>query len=279
MAADLVETGVSNHRLPRRRVALAGLLAFGAGGRSAFASPEALSGDERVMRIASLEWLPYVGQNMPENGLSVAIAAAAARQSSYSVRIDYFPWKRAMQVGLEDASYAGYFPAYYTEERARAAYFSAPIGSSTVGLAYLRDEPLHWERLADLKKMRIGVVAGFSNGAEFDAMMKSGELQVDTSPADGTNIRKLLAGHVRVAVVDRLVLRYLLLTDPELAAGRSRIAFHETPLAQLNLYVCFQKTPLGLQMQKDFDAGLKRIDIDRIENAYFQLLEAGKAVR
>lgn len=268
---------MSNHRLPRRRVALAGLLALGAGGPAAFAASETSPGDERIMRLASLEWPPYVGQGMPDNGLSVVIAAAAARPSSYSIHVDYFPWKRAMQVGLEDASYAGYFPAYYTEERARNAAFSAPMGSSTIGLAYLRDDPLRWEHLSDLRKLRIGVVAGYSNGAEFDALAKAGELLVDTSPSDNINIRKLLGGRVRAAVVDRIVLRYLLLTDPELAAGRARVAFHETPLAQLNLYVCFQKTPLGLQMQKDFDAGLKHVDIDRFENAYFQLLEAGRA--
>jgi polar amino acid transport system substrate-binding protein len=277
MAAGPAETGVSNHRLSGRRGALATLLAACTSRALAVAGAEPAAAPERTLRIATLEWPPYVSQGVPENGLSVYVASAAARQAGWSVRVDYFPWKRAMQVGLEDASFAGYFPAYYTEERARNCWFSAPIGRSTIGFAYLRETPLRWERLADLKKTRIGVVAGFANGAEFDAMVQRGELQVDASPSDVLNIRKLIAGRVRAAVVDRLVLRYLLLTEPELAAARDRVAFHETPLADLTLHVCFQRTPAGLQMQKGFDAGLKRVDIERLENAYFQLLEASRS--
>jgi polar amino acid transport system substrate-binding protein len=226
-----------------------------------------------VLHLASLEWLPYVGPQLPDNGVSGVIAAAAARQFAYDLRIDYFPWKRAMQVGGEDAGFAGYFPAYYTEERARNCWFSQPMGRSTVGLAYLREAPLRWQRLADLEGLPIGVVAGYSNGREFDALVKAGKLKIDPSPGDAFNLKKLLAGHVRAAVVDRTVLRYLLLTDPELRAQRERIAFHDNPLAELTLHVCFQRTPAGRRLQEDFDAALKRIDVDRIENGYFLQLE------
>ena len=86
----------------------------------------------RILRLASLEWLPYVGSQLQQQGLSTFIADRAAQKFGYRVQVDYFPWVRAMQLGLHDPHYAGYFPAYYTEERARQCYFSASIGSSTV---------------------------------------------------------------------------------------------------------------------------------------------------
>jgi len=226
-----------------------------------------------VMHLASLEWLPYVGPGLAGDGLSGTIAATAAKQFSYTVRVDYFPWKRAMQMGGEEAGYAGYFPAYYTPKRARSCYFSAPMGNSTVGLAYLKSEPLQWQQVSDLAGMRIGVVAGYSNGKEFDALAEQGKLVLDPSPGDAINLRKLLAGRVRVVVIDKFVLRYLLLTDATLFPERERIAFHPNVLAELTLHVCFQRTPVGQVLQKNFDEALRHMDIGKIENSYFQDLE------
>jgi polar amino acid transport system substrate-binding protein len=255
-------------RLPTLLVSLLLLLCTGMPAGSARAAEPA-----QVMHLASLEWLPYVGPRLAGDGLAGTIAAAAAKQFSYTVRVDYFPWKRAMQVGGEEAGYAGYFPAYYTPQRARSCYFSAPMGNSTVGLAYLKSEPLQWQQASDLAGMRIGVVAGYSNGKEFDALAEQGKLELDASPGDAINLRKLLAGRVRVVVIDKSVLRYLLLTDSTLFPERDRIAFHPNVLAELTLHVCFQRTPAGLILQKKFDEALRHMDVGKIENSYFQDLE------
>jgi polar amino acid transport system substrate-binding protein len=227
----------------------------------------------KTMRLASLEWIPYVGPTLEGEGLSVHIVATAARQFGSQAKIDYFPWTRAMQLGTKDPSYAGYFPAYHTEERTRTCHFSAPIGTSTVGFAYLKSAPLRWETLQDMRSKRIAVVSGFSNGSAFDDLVKQGKLQVDPSPNDMLNLRKLLAGRVDTVVIDKLVLRYLLLTEPSLASERSQIGFHERPLAALPLHVCFQKSPEGLQNQQAFNRALTSMHLRKIENDYFHFLE------
>jgi len=234
-----------------------------------------------VLRLASLEWLPYVGSQLQQHGLSSFIADSAAQKFGYRLQIDYFPWTRAMRIGLLDARYAGYFPAYYTVERARQCYFSASIGSSTVGLAYLNNAPLQWQNLQDLSGLTIAVVAGFSNGPAFDALVREGRLHVDPSPSDMLNLRKLVAGRVDAVVIDKLVLRYLLLTEPSLLQDRERIVFHDKPLAELPLYICFKRTPEGLALQQAFDAALRTLPLHRIESEYFQRIEAevGKPVR
>ncbi len=235
--------------------------------------PAAAAPAQPTLRLASLEWLPYVGHHLVHGGLSGAVAAAAAAQFNYQVKIEYFPWSRAMQVGLEEQHFAGYFPAYYTPERARQCYFSTPMGRSTIGLAYLKGAPLRFRDTADLSGLTIGVVAGYSNGDAFDTLAKQGKLRTDTSPADSFNVKKLLAGRVRAAVIDKSVLRYLMLADPDVRKGRAQIAFHEQALAQLSLHVCFQRTPAGLKLRQAFDGALRRLDIVGIENAYFQQLE------
>ncbi len=243
------------------------------------ASTPATANSDQTMRLASLEWLPYVGPRLAHEGWSAFVADSAARQFGYRARIDYFPWTRAMQLGMKDPQYAGYFPAYYTEERARQCYFSAAIGSSTVGFAYLKSAPLQWQSLQDLTRYTIAVVAGYSNGPAFDAWARAGKLHVDASPNDMLNLRKLLARRVDVVVIDKLVLRYLLLSEPSLLKKRDQIAFHERPLAELSLHICFQKTPAGLALQQAFNAALQTMPLRKLEIDYFQRLEGSTGAR
>lgn len=225
-----------------------------------------------TLHLASLEWLPYVGHALPQGGMSAAVARVAAAHFGYGIKIDYLPWKRAMQEGGSDPDFSGYFPAYYTSERARQCHFSAPMGHSTVGFAVRADEPLHWRTLDDLAQDKLGVVLGYSNGEAFDAMVTQGKLSIDPSVSDLVNLKKLLAGRVRAVVIDKAVLRYLLATDPTLSAQRARVAFDDHPLAELTLHVCFQRTALGHKLQQSFDAALLATDIPTIENQYFEQL-------
>ena len=226
----------------------------------------------RLMRLASLEWSPYVGPGLPDDGMSGAVARATSKQFGYELKVDYFPWKRAMQVGNGDPGFVGYFPAYYTAERASQCHFSAPMGRSTIGLAVLAANPLHWRVLDDLAGTKIGVVLGYSNGGAFDDMVKSGKLLIDESVSDAVNLKKLLAGRVRAIVIDKAVLRYMLSTDPMLGKQRALLAFDDHPLAELTLHVCFRRTAVGLTLQQAYDTALRRTNIEKIENAYFDQL-------
>jgi polar amino acid transport system substrate-binding protein len=218
-----------------------------------------------TLLFASLEWLPYVGRALPQGGMSAAIAKAAAARFDHGIKIDYLPWKRAMQEGGSDPDFAGYFPAYHTAERARRCHFSAPMGRSTIGFAVRAAE--------DLASDKLGVVLGYSNGEAFDAMVAQGKLSVDASVSDAVNLKKLLGGRVRAAVIDKAAMRHLLSTDPTLSTQRARLAFDERPLAELTLHVCFQRTALGQKMKQSFDAALLETNIAKIENEYFERLE------
>ena len=229
------------------------------------------------LHLASLEWLPYAGRELPDGGLSGAVVKAVAARFGYGITIDYFPWLRTMQMGGNDPDFVGYFPAYHTAERERQCHFTAPIGNSTLGLATLADAPLHWRVLDDLAATKLGVVLGYSNGEAFDQLVKSGKLQVDRSVNDTVNLKKLLAGRIRAVVIDKAVLRYLLAADPALSKERARLAFDDKALAVLTLHVCFQRTPQGLKLKQSYDAALRETDIAKIENAYFEQLDRATA--
>lgn len=237
--------------------------------------PLALSSEQsQTVRLASLVWMPYAGPALPQNGLSVAMADAAARTFGGRVQVDYFPWARAMKVGIQLPEYAGYFPAYYTEERTRECHFTNPVGKSILGLAFLKNRPLQWNALSDLSNKNIGIVHGYSNGEAFDKQVKDGKQKFDLSDTDFGNIRKLLAHRIDAAAIDKSVLRYLLATDPRLAGARDLIDFHDKPLAELSLHICFKRTSAGDELKQKFDRSLLQIDPQKIESEYFRQIES-----
>ncbi|MDP9109546.1 MAG: transporter substrate-binding domain-containing protein [Pseudomonadota bacterium] len=228
------------------------------------------------LHLATLEWRPYVALSLPGGGVTSVIIARAAAQTGRELQVDYFPWVRAMKIGGEDPAFDGYFPSYFVEERSRRCYFSHPIGTSTVGLAFLSNAPIAWNTFDDLRKVRIGLVLGYSNGREFDQQVAENLLKIEYSSNDLANIRKLLAGRTQAIVIDQLVLRYLLATEPSLGPRARQILFHARPIAQLSLHVCFRHTAGGKATQEAFDQALQRLDLPRIESEYFEKFDAAR---
>lgn len=233
--------------------------------------------NSQTIRLASLEWPPYMGSELPQNGLSAVVAQAVIKKMGRHVEIDYFPWARAMLLGGTDPRYEGYFPSYYTDERATHCHFSAPVGVSTLGLAYLKDAPMQWNSIEDLSNKNLAVVNGYSNGKELDAAIAQGKQKSDISPTDLHALRKLILHRVDAVVIDKLVLRYLLATEPSIKPMATQIEFHSRPLAELTLHVCFKPTAEGLALQRDFDIALRGLNLHKIENEYFKSLSSSAA--
>jgi polar amino acid transport system substrate-binding protein len=133
---------------------------------------------------------------------------------------------------------------------------------------------VHWTDLHDLSSLAIGVTAGYSNGSAFDALASDGTLRVQPAPADIDNMRMVARGRIPVAVVERSVFDYTLLTDPDLHQKRDTLEFNPRLIAQLPLYVCFKKTAEGARWKQIFDAGLIKTDLLAAQRAYLQTLIA-----
>ena len=228
------------------------------------------------VKLATLDWPPYTSPTLPQNGMVSKILAQAAQESGYSLGFGFFPWVRAMRMGRDDPNYVGYFPAYWTPERAQSCNFSEPIGIGQVGLVQRRDDRIAWEQLTDLSSLMIGVTAGYSNGSTFDTLVADGALHVQPAPADIDNLRMVARGRIRVAVIERSVFDYSLLTDPDLHRQREDLAFNSHLIAQLPLYVCFKKTLEGARWKKIFDAGLSKINLIEAQRDYLATLVAGE---
>lgn len=235
--------------------------------------------DAPLIRFAAEDWPPFITQALPAEGLSGAMLAAVFERIGYRVKVDYFPWKRTMQIGLGDPAYAGLLPVWRTAEREKLCHFSVPVGNTQSVLAYLKDDGWRFDSLSELKSVKIGTVAGYANGEQFEAMAARGELTTEEGLNDSTNLKKLLVGRFRVMVVERHVLQQLLAGRAIGKAERERVVINDTVFKERPVHVCFKRSAQGLLQQKQFNDAAREIDLARFERDYWkrldQLLAAG----
>jgi polar amino acid transport system substrate-binding protein len=224
-----------------------------------------------ALRMAAEDWPPYVTPVLPANGVTGAMVSAVLARLGNRLDVDYFPWKRTMEFGLHNPSYAGFMAVWRTAEREKLCYFSLPLGSSQSVLAYLKDARLHATSLAGLRAVRVGTVGGHSNGEQFDALVRQGVLNVEEGLNDETNLRKLLSKRFPAMVVEKRVLRYLL-ASPQFRSERERVGVATHLFSERTVHVCFQRTPEGLSRQRAFNEAARELDLPKIERDYWRRL-------
>lgn len=224
---------------------------------------------EKKVYLTSLEWPPYAGKNLPQQGASVAVASAAFKAMGYTLVVDFFPWSRAVnQAQITGSKYAGYFPEYYSDAVAKNFIYSKSMGSGPLGFAEQTKKPVSWDQLSELKNKRIGTVQDYVNTAEFDSMVAKGELNASTVISDVSNLKKLISDRLDLVVIDKNVMAYLLKTDRLLKDKVSQATFQKRLLEEKHLFICFKNDKLGEQLANIYNQGLGKIDIQSIMSKY-----------
>ncbi len=223
-----------------------------------------------TVRLTSLEWPPYSGATLAGQGSSIAVARAAFQSMGHALDVTFFPWSRTIITARTSDVFVGYLPEYDLESD--QFLLSPAIGSSTVGFAERRNNPVHWESLDDLSHLTIGVVQDYTNTPELDARIRTGDISVSLAITDSQNLLKLAAGRVDLVVIDPYVLDYLRANDPMVMAVSDQLQWNAKPLGTQTLHVAFTNTSKGRAWLAIFKEGLERIDIDGIVADYVSSL-------
>lgn len=244
--------------------ALTALTTLNCHAQTSFATPGAPTA--KVMRLATLEWPPYNGQLLPQDGLSTRVATVVAKSAGYRLMSASSDWATTVERGEKDPNYEGYFPVYFNTKREQACHLSQSIGTSLLGVATLKGAPITWNTISDLEPYKLGVVEGYVNGEAFDNAIKEKRQAVEAGTSDAQNVKKLREGKIRGIVIDKNVLNYTL----SRLGGADQVVFNPRPIAQLTLHVCFKRSPAGLEIRDAFDAALKKLDPAQLEAEYFR---------
>lgn len=250
---------------------------------------------EKKVKLLTLTWEPYVGLNMPKQGISASIVRMAFEKAGYKVDIQFLDWDTALQMAKEGKA-DGLFPTYLTEERKQWFLYSDAFGKSPLGLCKMR--PLHsfspggieykkdtkfkvdliqyktdpridqTQALRELKQYKFGVGQDYANTPEFDA---ADFLEKVVVKNDEDNILQLLQGDVEIIVIDKYVAKNIIAKKFPWRTGD--IEFMEPPLSIKDLYLAI---PKGIEnaeeKMRDFNLGLgilmKDGTIDKLLRVY-----------
>ena len=208
--------------------------------------------EDPVVRLATLDWPPYIGQDLPEQGWIARVMREALARGGYRVELVWLPWTRALQdAALGDVD--AVLPLYDGPGRRETYLLSAPLPAAGVGLWTRRGTQVPWDGadVMALSALRIGVVQGYVNHPVIDDPARG--LLVDQARNDALNLSKLAEGRVDVAVVDFLVAAHLVAQDPAL----SQLTPVVPPFEIRPTYVGFSRqTGRGGSLLQAFDLGL-----------------------
>ena len=221
--------------------------------------------EEQTIRFATLNWEPYYGEALPNNGYCSDIVRAACQRAGYAISIDFVPWKRALYE-TKQLYFDGILGIYHSNERAEWLRYSDAFSESEVVLFALQGHEITWNTIEDLKPYRIGIENGYAYSPEFD---KADFLQKMSVRKLELNINKLLEERIDLIAASRKRLLFWVNThQPEI---KRQLRIVPKPISSNNLYVAFPKQlPHADEYVKAFNEGLRQI---RADQTYAAILE------
>lgn len=196
----------------------------------------------RTVRLATTEWPPYTGKELPGMGYIYAVVTQAFQQQGYRTAVEFLPWSEAIQ--LNKYHNDAFFPAYEDDFSDQYAC-SEPFHGGPVGLYKRKNSMIRYTvsdphlnqetALRGLKGFKFGVVEGYSNTETFD---NASYLKKIPAKNDFDNLKNLQTGKSDLAFSDVFVAEYLI---DEHAPDLDNITFMGPSLENKKLYVCFSK--------------------------------------
>ncbi len=208
--------------------------------------------------LSNQEWPPYMGQELPYDGILSRLVKEAFARGGVDVAYRYYPNNRTLQSarnGQVDGSF-GWAP---TAERKRDLLYTLPVLSARMVFFQRKERPLAWSRWSELQGARVGITVGNFYSDDFDAQVKNGTLTVDNAPDDLINLRKLIAGRIDLFPIDQEVGKYLIAHHFSPAQGAELEAQNKTFWAAPLHVVIWRKHARGPELVERFNRGLKAL--------------------
>jgi len=213
--------------------------------------------------IGNGEWPPFISQHIKNYGAVCHIITEAFALENVQVIYKWAPWKRAFiqtRRGEYDAT-AGWM---MTPERKENFYYSDSILKSQKVFFHLKSFPFDWNKITDLKDLRIGTVQGYTYGPEFDQAIEDKIVTVQETTAEIYNFRKLMIARLDI-YPQELEIGYEHIIREFPPDQAKLFTHHPKPLAQTTHHLIFSK-----KNKKN------RILSERFERGLIKLKESGK---
>lgn len=173
----------------------------------------------KVLNLATLNWPPYISEEVCNKGWVFQLTVALLVSKGYQVNIHFYPWARSVKL-VEQGTMDILFPEYFIEssapsdviqgkKRRELLALSNRFTGGELALIKRKGDPFQLEpNLSNLKGKMIGVVRGYQNTPEFDAMMDSEQFSTIDAVDELQLMKLLVAKRVDLIVGDPEVFNF-----------------------------------------------------------------------
>lgn len=214
---------------------------------------------EQAVRLASLDWPPYTGYQLEQQGETTVLLRQVFSSMQLDVQTEFLPWSRAIRASEKAGGlYAGYFPEYQTYNP--KFILSDSLGVSELGFVESTAKPLGQLNAVLLGKFQLGVVQDYVNLTLVDQMINRGQLKPQLALSDRQNVLKVALGRLDLAVIDRRVLLYLLEHDAEVKRlATEKVQFNDSFTELKTLHLALRREPAHQQLIEKFNQHLQKV--------------------
>ncbi|WP_231561978.1 substrate-binding periplasmic protein [Colwellia psychrerythraea] len=244
----------------------------------------------KVLHLASLNWPPYISEELCNKGWLFQFAIAILASQGYQVNIHFYPWARSVKlVELDQVDIL--FPTYYIEKNTPSDYhlgknrrelvtLSNAFSGGSVSLIQRKGESLILDDgLSVLNGKTIGVVRGYQNTQEFDAMMAAQMFSVIETADELQLVKLLVASRVDLIIGDPKVFTFSVNVADLSAVDKQHlldaIELVQPALQYQPLYFAIsKKSPLHKQILNDINIAISQFEqsgeLDRLISTGYQ---------
>ncbi|MDH4565807.1 transporter substrate-binding domain-containing protein [Pseudomonas sp. BN414] len=216
------------------------------------------------LRIVSEPWAPYIFEEDGQlRGLDYEASVIVFQRMGIEVQWSLMPWKRCL-VELESGQADAVLDIFHKQEReSQMAFPAEPLSEVEFVLFYARQRPYPFQRLADLRGLKIGVSPGYWYA---DKAFRTSPLFIrEPAPTHEANLGKLVRDRVDLVVNDRRAGQFLV----HQMGLQAQIANHQRVIGRDRLYLAFRRQPQLESLAAPFGEALRRF---KQEPAYAQLV-------
>lgn len=203
-----------------------------------------------TLRLTNGEWPPYMSKEMENYGVFSQIVTEAFALEGVTVEYGFFPWKRSFEYA-KSGTWDGTIAWTRTEERGQWFYFSEMVMAAGEVIFQLKEKPIQWAEVSDLRHVKIGGTIGYNYGDEFMEAEKKGIITVDRSVEDVVCLKKLLHGRLDGCVID-IHTGYYVINENFSKAEVARLTHHAKHIRR-NHTTCYfpKKSPVAAKWWKN----------------------------
>jgi len=224
-----------------------------------------LSASAEELQVATSEWVPYVGKDLPHQGLAMDIVTQALKRAGYKPSVTIQAWSRTLE-GADIGVYDLIAAAWYSKEREKSFIYSKPYIYNEIKLLKNASSTFKFNSVADLQGKTIGVLNNYAYGKEFDnarGILRAPGIHVLQ------NITRVLNGELELTLDDQRVLEYEIKNN--ISLNRDKLVFIPKSVSKNGLYIAVSRlNPKHKEIVKAFN---KAIVAMRKDGTYDRILK------